>query len=41
LQRTCRERAATLIVATHSTEIASRATRVVTIRAGRIEEATP
>jgi predicted ABC-type transport system involved in lysophospholipase L1 biosynthesis ATPase subunit len=28
-----------LIVATHSAELAARAARVVTIRAGRIEEA--
>ncbi len=41
LLRTCRERAATLLVATHSTEIAARAARVVTIRAGRIEDAAP
>jgi putative ABC transport system ATP-binding protein len=41
LLRTCRERTATLIVATHSMEVASRAARVVTIRAGRIEEAAP
>ena len=39
LQRTCGERNATLIVATHSAELAARAARVVTIRAGRIEEA--
>ena len=39
LQRTCEERHATLIVATHSAELAARAARVVTIRAGRIEDA--
>ena len=39
LLRSCRDRAATLIVATHSAEIASRAARVVTIQAGRIEAA--
>jgi putative ABC transport system ATP-binding protein len=39
LQRTCRERDATLIVATHSLEIAAHAARVVTIRSGRIEDA--
>jgi putative ABC transport system ATP-binding protein len=39
LRRTCRERNATLIVATHSAELAAQATRVVTIRAGRIEDA--
>jgi putative ABC transport system ATP-binding protein len=38
LRRTCRERTATLIVATHSAELAAQATRVVTIRAGRIED---
>jgi putative ABC transport system ATP-binding protein len=37
LLRTCAERGTTLVVATHSTEIAARAERVVTIRAGRIE----
>jgi putative ABC transport system ATP-binding protein len=41
LQRTCRERSATLIVATHSAEVAAQAARVLTIRAGRIEDATP
>ena len=41
LQRTCEERNATLIVATHSAELAARAARVVTIRAGRIEDAPP
>jgi putative ABC transport system ATP-binding protein len=39
LRRTCSERNATLIVATHSTEVAARATRVLTIRGGRIEDA--
>jgi putative ABC transport system ATP-binding protein len=38
LRRTCRERNATLIVATHSAELAAQATRVVTIRAGGIED---
>jgi putative ABC transport system ATP-binding protein len=38
LQRTCGERNATLIVATHGAELAARAARVVTIRAGRIED---
>jgi putative ABC transport system ATP-binding protein len=38
LRRTCGERNATLIVATHSAELAARAARVVTIRAGRIED---
>jgi putative ABC transport system ATP-binding protein len=36
LLRTCRERNATLIVATHSTEIAARSERVIAIRGGRI-----
>jgi len=38
LRRTCRERNATLIVATHSAELSAQAARVVSIRAGRIEE---
>ena len=41
LQRTCRDRNATLLVATHSAEIAAQAARVLTIRAGRIEDAAP
>jgi len=41
LRRTCGERNATLIVASHSAELAARADRVVTIRAGRIEELRP
>jgi putative ABC transport system ATP-binding protein len=41
LQRTCRDRNATLLVATHSAEIAAQAARVLTIRAGRIEDAVP
>jgi putative ABC transport system ATP-binding protein len=41
LRRTCGERDATLIVASHSTELAAQADRVVTIRAGRIEELRP
>lgn len=41
LQRTCRDRNATLLVATHSADLAARADRVVTIRAGRIEDAGP
>ncbi len=41
LRRTCGERNATLIVATHSSELAAQAGRVVRIRAGRIEGATP
>jgi putative ABC transport system ATP-binding protein len=40
LRRTCRERNATLIVATHSAEVAAQAARVLEIRAGRIEDAT-
>ena len=39
LRRTCRERDATLIVATHSPDVAAQATRVLRIRAGRIEDA--
>jgi len=39
LQRTCRDRNATLLIATHSAEIAAQAARVLTIRAGRIEDA--
>ena len=38
LLRACRDRGTTLVVATHSTEIAARAERVLTIRAGRIED---
>jgi len=38
LRRTCGERNATLIVASHSAELAAQADRVVTIRSGRIEE---
>lgn len=38
LRRTCRERNATLIVATHSPDVAAQATRVLTIRAGSIED---
>jgi len=41
LRRTCRERNATLIVATHSAELAAEAARIVRIRAGRIEDAAP
>jgi putative ABC transport system ATP-binding protein len=41
LLRTCRDRTATLLVATHSAEIAARAARIVTIHAGRIEDAAP
>ena len=41
LRRTCQERNATLIVASHSAELAAQADRVVTIRAGRIEEFRP
>jgi putative ABC transport system ATP-binding protein len=37
LLRTCRDRNATLIVATHSTEIAATAERVIAIKGGRIE----
>jgi putative ABC transport system ATP-binding protein len=41
LRRTCRERNATLIVASHSADLAAQANRVVTIRSGRIEELRP
>jgi putative ABC transport system ATP-binding protein len=40
LRRTCRERNATLIVATHSPDVAAHAARVLTIRSGRIEDAS-
>jgi len=36
LRHSCREREATLVVATHSAEVAARADRVISIRAGRI-----
>jgi putative ABC transport system ATP-binding protein len=38
LRRTCRERNATLIVATHSADVAAQAARILTFRAGRIED---
>jgi putative ABC transport system ATP-binding protein len=38
LRRTCSDRNATLIVATHGVELAAQAARIVTIRAGRIED---
>jgi putative ABC transport system ATP-binding protein len=38
LRRTCRARNSTLLVATHSAEIAAQAARVLTIRAGRIQD---
>lgn len=41
LERTCRNRNSTLLVATHSADLAARADRIVTIRAGRIEDAPP
>jgi putative ABC transport system ATP-binding protein len=37
LRESCRQRNATLVMATHSVEVAERADRVITIRAGRIE----
>jgi lipoprotein-releasing system ATP-binding protein len=40
LLRTCRERNANLIVASHSAEIATRAERVIVINSGRIEDVT-
>jgi putative ABC transport system ATP-binding protein len=39
LRCTCSDRNATLVVATHSTDVAARAARVLTIRSGRIEDA--
>jgi len=39
LRRMCSDRNATLVVATHSTDVAARAARVLTIRSGRLEEA--
>jgi putative ABC transport system ATP-binding protein len=39
LQRTCRERSATLVIATHSAEVIGQADRVVAIKSGAIEEA--
>ncbi|HEY9183307.1 MAG TPA: ABC transporter ATP-binding protein [Gammaproteobacteria bacterium] len=39
LRRTCHSRDATLIVATHSAEVAARADRVVSIVSGKIEDA--
>jgi putative ABC transport system ATP-binding protein len=41
LRRTCNQRNATLIVASHSTELAAQAGRVLTIRSGKIEDAGP
>jgi putative ABC transport system ATP-binding protein len=41
LRRTCRNRNATLIVATHSAEVAAQTDRVVSIVHGRIEDAGP
>jgi putative ABC transport system ATP-binding protein len=38
LQRTCRERAATLVIATHSAEVKSHTDRIIEIRAGLIME---
>jgi len=38
LRRTCRQRQATLVMATHSAEVAAQADRVLSIRHGRIEE---
>lgn len=38
LQRTCRERAATLVIATHSAEVTSHTDRVIEIKAGVIAE---
>lgn len=41
LQRTCRHRNATLVIATHSAEIVSYVQRAISIREGRIEELAP
>jgi putative ABC transport system ATP-binding protein len=41
LRRTCGQRNATLIVASHSAELAAQAGRVLTIRAGKIEDLPP
>jgi putative ABC transport system ATP-binding protein len=41
LRRSCRERQATLVMATHSIEVAAQADRVISIRSGRIEDAAP
>jgi putative ABC transport system ATP-binding protein len=38
LRRTCRDRNATLVVATHSLEVAAQAERVISIVSGRIED---
>lgn len=39
LQRTCRDRGATLVIATHSADVTSHADRIIEIKAGRIAEA--
>jgi putative ABC transport system ATP-binding protein len=41
LRETCSQRGATLVMATHSAEVAVQATRVIAIRDGRIAEPTP
>jgi putative ABC transport system ATP-binding protein len=38
LRRTCERRGTTLVLATHSVDVAAQATRVIAIRAGHIEE---
>ena len=38
LRATCESRGTTLVIATHSAEVAAQATRVIAIRAGHIEE---
>jgi putative ABC transport system ATP-binding protein len=38
LRRTCRDRNATLVVATHSVDVAAQAERVISIVSGRIED---
>ena len=41
LRHSCRERQATLVVATHSVEVAAQADRTISIRAGRIQDEAP
>jgi ABC-type lipoprotein export system ATPase subunit len=40
LQLTCRERAATLVIATHSADVRSHTDRVIEIKTGIITEAS-
>lgn len=41
LEATCRRRGATLVMATHSREVAGRADRVITIRDAQVEDSAP